>query len=296
MRTERSGQSYEDSIQELNNLIGELDSFQREHENKMQHKMLSNESMESLSNSHATPNDSHHRMSLHDDVSSPLLSSTLIQTNNHDCNMDDLENLADCYATTASLKKSLSTTEHPLMMRSMNGLSSSHDSNNTSSVVHTIELIPDNYHSADNYVKKNSEIVVLRRKDSQTDLINGIEVDSGNMMPLGNGCANNVERISAFRCSSFTARNDNNLRATESTAEHKTDDCLAHSIDTSDGMGKIVSRPHSHDKMDSDHMTQIRKRPVINPRPASLSGLSISFLIISFFQVDEIRLCSRIPN
>uniref|UniRef100_T1GN68 IMD domain-containing protein n=1 Tax=Megaselia scalaris TaxID=36166 RepID=T1GN68_MEGSC len=45
-------QIYEDSIQELNNLIGELDSFQREHEAKEKLRMYSNSSSSSNNGHH----------------------------------------------------------------------------------------------------------------------------------------------------------------------------------------------------------------------------------------------------
>lgn len=304
--TDRTGQSYEDSIQELNNLIGELDSFQREHETKSQRKLHSphstHESFESSSNVRPTLADLHSqldKLSINGDVSSAIHSPHLLHPSATPYGADDdLAKLTDCYATTASLKKNLSTTEHPLLMRPMNGgpttvhesvdaalsatssasSASSSSASSATGVARSIEMIPDTFYGTDNYVKKNSEIVVLRRKNSQNDLTAAFDLDTGHLVVPDNGSAMaNGERISSFRCSSFSGRLEPIARGPQTVQPIAESFYSVDTVDHTNG----GHPPGLHDDMDADAMAQIRKKPVINPRPASLSGLF--FLFFCFY-------------
>lgn len=296
LKKDRTGQSYEDSIQELNNLIGELDNFQREHENKVQQKLHdsqpTNESFMCSSNSRATPSElcnQMENMAINGDVSLHILNTRMLHSSTSKYNGDDdLETLADCHVTTASLKKNLSITEHPLMMHSMNDGSAATTSSPSMNVARSIELVPSTFHATANYVKKHSEIVVLQRKNSQSELAS-IDLDSGHLVLPENG-ASNVERTSSFRCSSFSGKLDPNAKGAlivEPTAE------TMHPLDTVDS-GNNVAFTHTfdlHDEMDKDTMAQTRKKPVINQRPASLSGW---FFFYCFFYIFKFALTT--PN
>lgn len=299
LKTDRTGQSYEDSIQELNNLIGELDSFQREHENKVQLEKLhdsqpTKEPFMCISNSRATPSELRNQMeniSMNGDVSLHMLNSKTLHSSTLKYNGDDdLETLTDCYVTTASLKKNLSITEHPLMMHSMNSGSAATTSASSKNVARSIELIPNTFHATANYVKKNSEIVVLQRKNSQSELAS-FDLDSDHLVLPENG-ASNAERTSSFRCSSFSGKPDTNAKSAfivEPTVE------TMHSLDTVDSRNSVAFT-HTfdlHDEMDKDTMTQTRKKPVITLRPASLSG---SFFFLLLFSISSNLLLRSEPQ
>lgn len=307
---------YEDSIQELNNLIGELDSFQREHEQKMKQKQRENHHQKQskpLLNGHDVHNTSgdttltassigdmsdiynnFDKLSIGSSDPNPLMCST---TSELTFGSDGINDLTDCHATTMSLKLNLSTTEHPLIMHSstnslpgiattVNCTSSMNStiSSNGSTVARNIELIPESYNVSDDYVKEHTEIVVLRRKDSLNDLsFNGSSsVPERNPSVNGsvNGNGKDVERISSFRCSSF-AKNEQSSPDGKSTLKRgqsiNSGDSMRYNHDyTTNGMDQDVV-----DHSDNDHSNSqmIRQKPIITPRPASLSGL---FNIIFF--------------
>lgn len=334
-----TGQTYEDSIQELNNLIGELDSFQREHEMKMKQKQREKQQQQQqqqqsklLANGHDAHNttgdttmtassigdmsdiyNSLDKLSISSCDPNPLMCSTITHSSEMTYGSDigdGLNDLTDCQATTMSLKLNLSTTEHPLVMQhrhnhhnssnSLNAMTASISnqsiSNGSTSVIRNIELIPDSYNVSDDYVKEHTEIVVLRRKNSQTDL-NG-EQHETNANPMqnhinGNATMNvnenssgkDVERISSFRCSSFSKTDSNDGTSTLKRGQSMS------SADTSkryngneyaSGMPvmMMMTTPTQYDQDVVDHpdstnsgAQMTRHKPVITPRPASLSGL-----------------------
>lgn len=346
------GQTYEDSIQELNNLIGELDSFQREHELKMrqkhrekqqpkqsqpqpqQSKLLANGSHDV----HNTSADTTMTASSIDDMSdiynsldklsisscdpNPLMCSTITHSSStYGSDIGDgFNDLTDCQATTMSLKLNLSTTEHPLVMHhhhhdhhhhsnstnslnTMNGTSmASQSSSNGSTVIRNIELIPDSYNVSDDYVKEHTEIVVLRRKNSLNDLnagqervesVNHLQNTNGNSVVSAttNGNASNgkdVERISSFRCSSFAKTDGSHSNDGKSTLKRgqsmsSADANIAHANrynghEYTGGMSVMMQYDQDVvDHIDTDNSPatahMIRPKPIITPRPASLSGL-----------------------
>lgn len=315
----KKGQMYEDSIQELNNLIGELDSFQREHEQKMkqkQHEKQPQKQSKSLLNGHDVHNttgdttltassigdmsdiyNNFDKLSIESSDQNPLMCSTNSELT---FGSDGINDLTDCHATTMSLKLNLSTTEHPLIMHSstnslpgistVNGTSamnSTNTSNGSITIARNIELIPESYNVSDDYVKEHTEIVVLRRKDSLNDLSvgnNGVPELNQNINGMGNGNGKDVERISSFRCSSFS-KNDTSSPDGKSTLKR------GQSINSADSMrynheyttnGMHVMDQDVVDHSDNNHSNaqMIRQKPIITPRPASLSGL---FNIIFFY-------------
>lgn len=338
------GQMYEDSIQELNNLIGELDSFQREHEQKMKQKQREKQQQQQQQNqsqSYANGHDVHNttadttltassigdmsdiynnfdKLSIGSSDPNPLMCST---TSEMTFGSDGLNDLTDCQATTMSLKLNLSTTEHPLIMHSstgslsggsvINGNSSmmmnSTSSLNGSTVARTIELIPDSYNVSDDYVKEHTEIVVLRRKDSLNDLTNGSgsivleHNQSINGSPSVNGNGKDVERISSFRCSSFAVKNESSspsdsksttlkrgqsISSADSLRYHHQHHNNHHDYGTTNGQTTDTDQDVvDHHSLDNEHSAtqMIRQKPIVTPRPASLSGLFLIFFLFIFF-------------
>lgn len=339
---------YEDSIQELNNLIGELDSFQREHEQKMKQKQHDKQQQQHSNDGHdmhSTTGDTTMTASSIGDTSdiynnfdnlsisssdrNALMGSTATNAHNdtHSSEMtfgcdavDGLSDLTDCQATTMTLKLNLSTTEHPLVMQhnrssrsrgtssnNYNGVntlvaspSGSKASNGSTEMVHSIELIPDSYNVTDDFVKEHSTIVVLRRKDSQDGGAN--ERTSSNR---ANADVGGVERISSFRCSSFAKADSNGTNDVTSTLRRGQSMASADSVaftaaaaasnrfktneHTNDNNTPVMRQfdPDPVDRVNDDEsnsaaLQMFRQKPIITPRPASLSGLFVLFLFSSF--------------
>lgn len=280
---------YEDSIQELNDLIGELDSFQREHELKMKQK--EREKQHSKTNGKLT--DKKMSTSMNDDTSdiynnfdklsissgepNPLLCST--QTHSSDITFG-----SDAADLTASLKLNLSTTEHPLVMQSSfnksNGTNGTNGSNGTTTVKN-IQLIPDSYNVSDEYVKENTEFVVLRRKGSQSDLSCTTQEPIIQNGSISNG--KDVERISSFRCSSFSNGKESTLKREPAiTSMDHSNNGHDYTNGTSVMMQYNENSIDQTDGIDNDSMQMIRHKPIVTPRPASLSGLFFIFFFLLF--------------
>lgn len=345
------GQMYEDSIQELNNLIGELDLFQREHDQEMKHKQRQ------PTNPHKPVPNSHdvHRIAAADTAGmmTTTTSSNAVKTSDicdssesstmrsNDRNMsatdtshssemaygsdvvDSINDLTDCQATTMSLKLNLSTTEYPLVLE--NNSNSSSRSNHYSILSNTsmaspstpnavegskatancIELIPDSYNVSDDYVKEYSEIVVLRRKDSQNDLNGaGGSYERSSTHPVNTSARNveksDIKRASSFRCSSFAKTGSNDLNDSSSPQKCRIDE-------QTNEMHVSFPVDHGSDSHCAASQTILHK-PVITPRPASLSGLFVClfafmflYLFLGFFSLTAfiiiyfIFICRR-PN
>lgn len=276
---------YEDSIQELNDLIGELDSFQREHEMKMQQKEREKQQKKQHQQ---TPKLNGHDKMMMDDTSdiynsfdklsissgepNPLLCSTTTHSNETTFGSDAAD-------LTMSLKLNLSTTEHPLVMQ--NNYTSRNTSNGTSTVKN-IQLIPDSYNVSDDYVKENTEVVVLRRKGSQNDLSCTQEA------AIQNGGITNgkdIERISSFRCSSFSGKDASTLKREPSITsidssiadtKYRSNNCNEFTNGTTVMMMQFDENTIDQtDGIDCTTMQMIRQKPIVTPRPASLSGLFV---------------------
>lgn len=262
-----AGKMYEDSIQELNNLIGELDEFQREHEMKMKQKergrddepirsnpLLSNGLTDFCAMTRSAPADNRDFYSNFDKLSicsgdpNPILSSTQ-SVNSSDLTFSDIGSACN-----------VSHQSNTELNGSSNGNinhSGGHcgDGSNQSNSVQSIQLIQDGHHVPDSYLKEHTEIVVLRRKDSLTDLSSL----NGDSRP--NGHKKDLERVSSFRCTSFSKPERDSL--TFSSRANKSP-----LTNGSDGNETVINR--NDDRGDE---TLVRSKPHISPRPASLSGL-----------------------
>lgn len=239
------------------------------------------------------------KLSISSNDPNPMMCSTLTQSHNvtfnSDGNGESFGELTDCHATTMSLKKNLSTTEHPLIMHNISVIDRTNSNNDTNQltdasatkIAQNIELIPDSYNVTDNYVKEHTEIVVLRRKDEQQhDGNNTLPMDINNKIENvqnGNG-TKDVERISSFRCSSFSAKTEPPKIPTIPHIDSNGIDKLNRSNDTheyiTNGTAAVMMHFDSNiDQLDSNNATttmqMIRSKPIITPRPASLSGLFV---------------------
>lgn len=264
---------YEDSIQELNNLIGELDSFQREHEMKMKRKESSNKveaaqsspmianglsDFTSMTQSAPAGKDMHtnfDQVSICSGDPNPMLSSTQ-SVNSNDLTFSDVSSMHN-----------LSHQSGTDLNGSMNGSIVYGGERPNRNVVHDIQLIQEGMHVPDSYLKEHTEIVVLRRKDSVTDL-NSPTSDNGRSNGHGDGSGKKpLERVSSFRCTSFARPDRDSLsigasRSAPSNGSNANESVIGH-------------RNHVTAHVDGQHSdeTEMRSKPQITPRPASLSGL-----------------------
>lgn len=110
---------------------------------------------------------------------------------------------------------------------------------------------PHNLNDSELYVKENTEIVVLRRKDSANDLNKIIDVPSSNeQQPPAQ------QRFSSFK--------SDVIAMGTAIVSVKRDDSVSYKSD-------VVDAAMMDFKMGLDE--RLRHKPIISPRPASLSGL-----------------------
>lgn len=228
-------QIYEDSIQELNNLIGELDSFQKEHELKNQNHNQTNHIIDK-------DFDGFDKIS----VASSNIGSIgySIQSNNSN-----------------DSKFTFNETD-PTKYYNEN---SSGFESNASEIIHC----DNNFNETESYLKENSEIVVLRRKGSTTDL-NGLADAMSLTEPQ--------QRLSSFK----SGGSKEELKLSQSNLHRH------------DGHGGSISNIAICDtdnefKVSSDE--RLRAKPTVTPRPASLSGLFFIFFFFSFYHFRYLLAC-----
>lgn len=223
-------QIYEDSIQELNNLIGELDSFQKEHELKSQ-------------------NHSH--------------------TNHIDKDFDAFDKISMASSNIGSIGYSIQsnnsndskfTFNETDQTKYYNENSSGFESN-ASEIIHC----DNNFNDTESYLKENSEIVVLRRKGSTTDL---------NGMVDANLPAEPQQRFSSFK--SDGSRDELKLSQTNLRQDGESISNIA------------ICDTDNEFKMSVDE--RLRAKPTVTPRPASLSGLFYFYFFFFNFIISVPRL------
>lgn len=290
---------YDVSIQELNNLIGELDSFQREHEMKMRQRngtatttaaTTTTTTTSIKTSSPALPSaelsdiySNLDRLSIcSSNEANPIMSSTQsVHSNESTFN-------SDCVDAPSIESLSLNGNHTPITTKS-DTINSNGPNENGKRMARNIELIRDSHNVTDNYVKEHSEIVVLRRKDSLTDLNetnNGAEKE-----PL--------ERVSSFRCSSFSKpdrdssssfgrSNGQPLHRQQSNGSGHNDESVILANDEGN-INTTSSSSSSHaTAMNGD--TQLRSaKPLVTPRPASLSGLCHRIICYSFIPFTKFK-------
>lgn len=211
-------QIHQDSIEELNNLIGELDSFQREHENYLRENPSElddfNEKLSGLSYS-TTSSDS--RFNYSD-----------VEITRYTREKSDTSDVTDSGVGNPSIK--------------------SNDSD--SQVILRNDFFP---FETEKYLRQNSEIVVLRCK----------EPDSPS---LTNELEESQQRFSSFK-------NDERINCSRSSSGGK-DEYVLSKVN----LKKIELAGNGKCSMDE----RLRFKPVVSPRPASLSGLFFNFFFVLF--------------
>lgn len=284
---------YEDSIQELNDLIGELDSFQKEHELKMQHDRNHRQPITHFNdyNNAATsaPADisdiysNFDKLSMCSNEPNPLMCSTqsvhsseLTFSSDTVDGIDYVNNADGRSNVSLSLKINLSGIIDP-----SNSCSSASDNNNSSNssnlsnglngIAQNIQLIPESYNVPDKYLREHTEIVVLRRKDSVSEMNSPDEKMNQNID--GNGRGKELERISSFRCTSFSKADKDSpsplgksSMLTNKRRSNSGNDVTVYDRNNTIKMASAAHHAHVDD-------TQIRHKPIVTPRPASLTGL-----------------------
>lgn len=222
--TQTIDQIHQDSIEELNNLIGELDSFQREHENYLRENPselddLNSDLNEKLSGLSYSTTSSDSRCFNYSDV----------EITRYTREKSDTSDIADSGVGNPSIK--------------------SNDSD--SQVILRNEYFP---YETEKYLRQNSEIVVLRCK----------EPDSPSL-------TNELEESQQQRFSSF--KNDERINCSSSSSGGK-DEYVLSKVN----LKKIELAGNEKYSMDE----RLRLKPVVSPRPASLSGLCFKHFFYFF--------------
>lgn len=174
-------QIYEDSIQELNNLIGELDSFQREHEAKEKLRMYSNSSSSSNNGHHLNqiPVNGNNGVFGTSDAESDKISLGSLNYSTHSTKYSDSE-ISRYVSETSSLGFENPTFNHlntttstttpttiPNTTTPNNHIFTPISQDTNSDSGSNIVMIYDHQYIPDpEYVKQNTEIVVLRSKEN----------------------------------------------------------------------------------------------------------------------------------
>lgn len=281
----QTGQMYDVSIQELNNLIGELDSFQREHEMKMRQQNGNNAAAvvpstmaSSVENSDIYSNLD--RLSICSNEPSPIMCSTQsVHSSEYTFTSDVIDGVSVKNQSCSGSGDHHNHSDHS----NKSDISNISNRSSTGGIARNIELIRDN---SDVYVKEHTEIVVLRRKDSLSDLNSPITENSPSI-----GGKEPLERISSFRCSSFSKPDRDSL----SSFGRSNGTPLSRQQSNSENSESVIfgngeSTPTS-DTFNGQHTNDahIRLKPLVTPRPASLSGLCKIFNHFPFVHLNRIR-------
>lgn len=322
---------YEDSIQELNNLIGELDSFQREHDQIIKQKQQSkpykcveNTTADTtvrtapIEDASDTPNGLDNSSTYRNNDRNALMYSPAANDSAFFNEDSPSTHATDFPGATLSRQVNLSSIEHPAVMQ-MNCRNTKKNSTGNSysgtlnpgsprlnalidsqPIVSCIELIPDSYNVSDDYVKEHSEIVLLRRTDSQND---DHEHDTNHALNIGTAAvaadkSKRVKHTSSFRCSSFVKTDSNCSNHTDSTLKHgppsgspeptaftatATRSKAKEAYNGAPMMTPFDQDRGKHEIDNSNAVSQtIRQKPIITPRPTSLSGLFSLFVCLIF--------------
>lgn len=276
---------YEDSIQELNILIGELDSFQKEHE---------------LKQSSATA------------ATSSIIAAVCDYESNYDIDKlsIDSSNMGSSFGYSIHSNCSDSETQLPLpppppavlnhfnysdteINRYMlqNNSQNSISATNIDSNSEIIHLQDSNLNQTELYVKENAEIVVLRRKDScasNTDKKDSYTTDA-NDYPYGNQHQPHLllqQRFSSFKSNDCSVRpmSPSTSSSFTNNSPYAREDYKIARLNMKNMEMTSLSLPpvsiggaHDNESIDNNFKSNSNERlsnkPLVSPRPTSLSGL-----------------------
>ena len=275
---------YEDSIQKLNNLLGELDSFQKEHEQSL----LRNNSLNKSICASVTPSSTATSTTIASCNNSFNTTNTTANTNinynsfnssnkdkDTDSNYDKISIGSSNVGSMGYSIQSNASSDCKFNLASLdvtkyiheNNSSSGFDSND-SEIIHIQE---NSFNDSELYVKENAEIVVLRRKESTDVNSDGIS---------GGGVSQPVAEkiLSSFKCD-FNSNNSSkinyqNVNGSRDGSEEITNYDDPHLQNQYVEVTPTTSmNNYDNNKIDD----RVRSKPVISPRPASLSGLFFFF-------------------
>lgn len=276
----RTGRIYDVSIQELNNLIGELDSFQREHEMKMrlQNKNNSLNGVPSMILPSSRAGDIYSnsdRSSIFSNEPNPLMCSTQSE---HSSDMAIYIDSAD--GTPVENVSFGESGDHS----NQTDMTNKANENSGGGTARNIELIPDSYNVSDNYVKKHTEIVVLRCKDSLSERSNPVSEKGVSVGSIEIG-KESSERISSFRSLGFSKPDRDSFPSSTNHHRSSGDDDKSVIFRTNECNISRTGDAPTADASDSQHIdgAHYHSKPLITPRPVSLSGLCKILIIYSSY-------------
>lgn len=289
---------YEVSIQELNILIGELDSFQKEHELKQSSATAATSSIIAAVCDYESNYDID-KLS----IDSSNMGSSFGYSIHSNCSDSESQLLPLPPPPPTVLNHfNYSDTEinrYMLQNNSENSISAANIDSN-SAIIH---LQDSNLNQTELYVKENAEIVVLRRKDScasNTDKTDGYATDdylfgSQHQPHLlaqqqrfssfkSNDC--NV-RPSSPSTSSFTKNNSPYAREDYKIARLNMKNMEMTSLSLPPvSTGGVHESESIHNNFKSNSNERLSNKPLVSPRPTSLSGLLFfMFYFYLFFNV-----------
>lgn len=302
---------YEDSIQELNILIGELDSFQKEHEQKQASKCTNSSSIIVAAVCDYESNYDIDKLS----IDSSNMGSSYGYSIHSNCS--DSDHQPSIQHTSQPLPPPPAVVNHfnysdteinrYMHEKSENSISISNNDSN-SEIIH---LQDSSLNQTELYVKENAEIVVLRRKDSIVTAANSFDKIDGNDYLYGGQHQQNQPELLQQRFSSFKSNDCNALPSSISLPPPPISSSSSSSIQLSNNNHytrddyKIVrlnmknmektslSLPpivtvsvhdtelNSHNCLKTNSNERLfNNKPLVSPRPTSLAGLLFCFIFI----------------
>lgn len=276
---------------ELDNLIGELDLFQKEHEAKEREKRK-------RINDHHSPTQS---QTIHNE--SIISTSTAITHAFSDANKNDKDSLSASlnYSITSNASMGTNTTLSDVPKYNCSDSEKYWNDNNNDlsadtgfenpSFVHlndtNIVVIRDNDFPDDYYARNAAEIVVLRCKD--TSKLNGSNNNSITDLSMIDSMTEQKQRLSSFRAEnnnvSFTLSNSPSHYYINTSINNNSIPGLAKTIQKSfaSSMYGQVDEPLNSNSVNVNNNVNVvsSNKPAITPRPASLSGIVGSFYSLS---------------
>jgi hypothetical protein len=253
------------TIEELNNLIGELDSFQKEHESALRqkkddHNHINNNIAYSSNNSDTVSSlsDRNDKISICSNFESLNLSiNSANMSDGFKFNYSDTD--IDKYSNDLYTDHQINDSVDYIMKTGFENPSFNHLNEGE------IMMVRETDYHADFYSQSMSEVVVLRCKDTS--------VSNTTLNSEASSTVDNSQRLSSFK-------NDNAKLSNSRSASP--------AISLAPSEVSIVEKKNILNSMPSEERLN-RIKPAVQPRPASLSGLSFyhfSFILqLHFFVV-----------
>ena len=265
------------TIEELNNLIGELDLFQKEHESAMEkqrhHSMSIREDHNHINNNVYSSNNSDTVSSISDRNDKISISSMSnfesLNLSINSANMSDGSkfNYSDTdIAKYNCIDETLDTTDYILKTGFEN------PSFNHLNDADIMVMRETDYH-ADFYSQSMSEVVVLRCKD---------HVSNTTLNSEDSSMIDGSQRLSSFKNDGMKMGNSRSASPALSITTFAPKSSTPTHIPIAEV--SIIEKKNLLNSMPSEERLN-RIKPAVQPRPASLSGLFIHFIILFYFSL-----------